>query len=119
MLTGRGRGIKNPENLADVICTSPLVCFVIGDYEYLETKTSDVGKTRVRIYTPWGQREQGRFALQVAKKSLEFFNDYFGKRYPLPKLDLVALNRLSVGAMENWGVITCRETGLITDDRDR
>jgi len=46
---------------------------------------------------------------------LEFFNDYFGKRYPLPKLDLVALSRLSVGAMENWGVITCRETGLITE----
>ena len=46
---------------------------------------------------------------QVGKRSLEFFNDYFGKRYPLPKLDLVALSRLSVGAMENWGVITFRQ----------
>ncbi len=54
----------------------------------------------------------------MAKRSLEFFNDYFGKRYPLPKLDLVALSRLSVGAMENWGVITCRETGLITELAD-
>ncbi len=98
--------------------SSYLVCFVIGDFEYLETKAGDHGRTRVRVYTPWGQREQGRFALQVAKKSLEFFNDYFGKRYPLPKLDLVALSRLSVGAMENWGVITCRETGMITDDKD-
>ena len=41
---------------------------------------------------------------QVAKRSLEFFNSYFGKRYPLPKMDLVALSRLSVGAMENWFV---------------
>jgi puromycin-sensitive aminopeptidase len=95
-----------------------LVCFVIGQYEYLETKAGDHGRTRVRVYTPWGQREQGRFGLQVAKKSLEFFNDYFATRYPLPKLDLVALSRLSVGAMENWGVITCREAGLITDDKD-
>ena len=40
----------------------------------------------------------------MAKRSLEFFNSYFGKRYPLPKMDLVALSRLSVGAMENWFV---------------
>ncbi len=49
---------------------------------------------------------------------MEYFNDYFGKRYPLPKLDLVALNRLSVGAMENWGLITCRETGLIVEEKE-
>jgi aminopeptidase N len=54
----------------------------------------------------------------VTKRSLEFFNNYFGKRYPLPKLDMVALSRLSVGAMENWGLITCRETGLIIDPSD-
>ncbi len=93
-----------------------LVCVVIGEFEYLETKAA--GRTAVRVYAPWGQREQGRFAIEVAKKSLEFFNEYFGKRYPLPKLDLVALSRLSVGAMENWGVITCRETGLITELTD-
>jgi len=90
-----------------------LVCVVVGEFEFIETKAA--GRTAVRVYSPWGQREQGRFALQVAKKSLEFFNAYFGKRYPLPKLDLVALSRLSVGAMENWGIITCRETGLITE----
>ncbi len=93
-----------------------LVCVVIGEFEYLETKAA--GRTIVRVYAPWGQREQGRFAIEVSRKSLEFFNDYFGKRYPLPKLDLVALSRLSVGAMENWGIITCRETGLITELAD-
>lgn len=91
-----------------------LVCIIVGHYEYLETKTDDL-RTKVRVYAPWGQREQGRFALEVGKKSLEFFNEYFGKRYPLPKLDLVALSRMSVGAMENRGVITFRETGLITE----
>ena len=54
----------------------------------------------------------------MAKKCLEFFNSYFGKNYPLPKLDLVALRRLSVGAMENWGLITCRENALIVDPQD-
>ena len=89
------------------VMSTYLVCVYIGEYEYLETRTSD-DKIKVRVYTPWGQREQGRFALNVGKRSLEYFNSYFGKQYPLPKLDLVAVSRLSVGAMENWGVITCR-----------
>jgi puromycin-sensitive aminopeptidase len=62
--------------------------------------------------------EKTFFAFKVARRSLEFFNSYFGKRYPLPKLDLVGLSRLSVGAMENWGLITCRETGLILEPTD-
>lgn len=33
-----------------------LVCIVIGEFDYLETKAG--GKTSVRVYTPWGQREQ-------------------------------------------------------------
>lgn len=93
-----------------------LVCIVIGQYDVIECDSE--GGVVVRVFTPFGQREQGRFALEVARRSLEFFNAYFGKRYPLPKLDLVALNRLSVGAMENWGLITCRETGLIVDPND-
>lgn len=93
-----------------------LVCIVIGQYEYVQTKANN--RTVVRVFAPYGQREQGRFSLQVAKRCLEYFNHYFGKRYPLPKLDLVALNRLSVGAMENWGLITCRENALIVDPKD-
>ena len=96
-----------------------LVCLVIGQYDFVETfDEHSLIQTRIRVYTPCGQRENGRFALQVAKKSLMYFNNYFGKRFPLPKLDLVALSKLSVGAMENWGLITCRETGLIADLKD-
>ena len=70
-----------------------LVCIVIGQYDFVQTKANN--RTTVRVYAPFGQREQGRYSLKVAKRCLEYFNDYFGKRYPLPKLDLVALNRLS------------------------
>ena len=45
-----------------------LVCVVIGEFEYLETKAA--GRTTVRVYTPWGQREQGRFALEVHTENL-------------------------------------------------
>ena len=97
--------------------SSYLVCIVIGQYDHVEGYEPGFN-TLVRVYTPCGQRENGRFALEVARKCLTYFNAYFGKRYPLPKLDLIALSRLSVGAMENWGLITCRETGLIVDLAD-
>ena len=47
-----------------------LVCIVIGQYDFIQTKANN--RTLIRVFTPHGQREQGRFCLEVAKKSLEF-----------------------------------------------
>lgn len=44
-----------------------LVAFVIGEYDFVESQSSD-GVT-VRVYTPVGKAEQGKFALEV-KQSL-------------------------------------------------
>jgi puromycin-sensitive aminopeptidase len=46
---------------------------------------------------------------------LPFYADYFGIKYDLPKLDLIAVQGLSYGAMENWGLVTYRETYLLFD----
>jgi len=59
------------------------------------------------VYTPPGLSEQGRFALEVATKTLTFFAEYFGEPYPLPKMDLVAVPDFAAGAMENWSVRVC------------
>jgi len=91
-----------------------LVAFVIGEFEYLESKTRN--STKVRVITTPGKKMQGRFALDIAVKSLEFYNDYFRMDYPLPKLDLIAIPDFESGAMENWGLITYRETALLIDD---
>ena len=48
-------------------------------------------------------------------KILDFFEDYFGVPYPLAKLDMVALPDFSVGAMENWGLMTFREQCMLAD----
>ncbi len=53
------------------------------------------------------------FANEVAARSLEFFDDNFGVPYPLPKLDQVALPDFEAGAMENWGLVTYRESMLL------
>lgn len=88
------------------IMSTYLVAVVVGEFDYIEDKSSD--GVLVRVYTPPGKKEQGRFALEVATKVLPYYKDYFNIAYPLPKMDLIAIADFSAGAMENWGLITYR-----------
>jgi puromycin-sensitive aminopeptidase len=72
-----------------------LVAYVVGDFDYLED-VSDLGVV-VRVYTPVGKSHLGRFSLDLTLKALKFFTNYFGIKYPLPKLDLIALNDIEFG----------------------
>ena len=93
-----------------------LVAVVIGEFDYVEDKTSD--GVLVRVYTPKTKKEQGQFALEVATKVLPYYFNYFGISYPLPKMDLIAIADFSSGAMENWGLVTYRETCLLVDPQN-
>ncbi|GCB76917.1 hypothetical protein scyTo_0017518, partial [Scyliorhinus torazame] len=71
------------------IMSTYLVAFVVGEYDFVETKSSD--GILVRVYTPIGKADQGKFALEVAAKTLPFYKEYFNVPYPLPKIDLIAI----------------------------
>ncbi len=89
-----------------------LVAFVGGN---LISKTGQAKHgTTISVYaTPAQPSESLDYALDTAVKSVEFYEDYFDINYPLPKLDNVALPDFSAGAMENWGLITYRETAML------
>ncbi|MDP3973793.1 MAG: M1 family metallopeptidase [Candidatus Daviesbacteria bacterium] len=91
-----------------------LLAFIVGDFEYLEGKMKN-GKL-VRVFTTLGKKEQGRFALDVAIKCMDFYEDYFGIDYPLPLLDLIAIPDFAAGAMENWGAVTYRESTILVEE---
>ena len=92
--------------------SSYLLAFVIGDMISKSTKTKR--GTEVNVWATIAQpTESLDFALDVGKRSIEFFEDYFGVEYPLAKADHVALPDFSSGAMENWGLITYRERLLL------
>ena len=40
-----------------------LVAFVVGEFDYVEGRTTD--DIDVRVYTPCGKTDQGKFALDV------------------------------------------------------
>lgn len=98
------------------IMSTYLVAVVVGEYDYVEAKSED--GIIVRVYTPLGKKEQGLFALDVATKVLPYYKSYFNIAYPLPKIDLIAIADFSAGAMENWGLITYRETYVLVDSKN-
>ncbi|XP_023932531.1 puromycin-sensitive aminopeptidase, partial [Lingula anatina] len=95
------------------VMSTYLLAFVVGEFDYVEAKDAD--NVLVRVYTPLGKKEQGQFALEVSCKTLPFYKNYFKLGYPLPKIDLIAIPDFALGAMENWGLVTYRETALLVD----
>lgn len=93
-----------------------LLAFIIGNFEYLEGQTAGPKPTLVRVYTTPGKKHQAKFALEVAIKSINFYNEYFKIPYPLDTLDMIAIPDFESGAMENWGAVTYRETAILVDE---
>src|SRR3989344_4296001 len=93
-----------------------LMAFTVMKFEYIEA--TDRYGVKVRVYTTPGKKEHGRFGLEVALHTLPALADYYGMKYPLPKLDLVAIPDFAAGAMENWGIETFRETALLVDPKN-
>ena len=91
-----------------------LLAWVTGDL-HRKTATTKSG-VEVNISATRAQKPESLdFALDTATRTIDYFNDYFGTPYPLPKADHVALPDFTSGAMENWGLITYREVGLLAD----
>jgi puromycin-sensitive aminopeptidase len=90
-----------------------LVCIVVGPF--VQTEPIDVDGIPVSIVHVPGKEGLADFALEAAAHSLRFFTDWFGIPYPADKLDMIALPDFAMGAMENLGCITYRESALLVD----
>uniref|UniRef100_A0A3P9A9K8 Aminopeptidase n=1 Tax=Esox lucius TaxID=8010 RepID=A0A3P9A9K8_ESOLU len=86
-----------------------LLAFIVSDFDHV------TGSVRI-----WARRKavsegQGDYALNVTGPMLRFYEKYYNTSYPLSKSDQIALPDFNAGAMENWGLITYRETALLFD----
>jgi puromycin-sensitive aminopeptidase len=91
-----------------------LLCWCIGEFDSIAAMTKH--GVLCKVYTPPGRGESGRFALDVAVRTLDLYDDFFMVPYPLPKLDMIAIMDFAAGAMENWGLVTYREVDLLIDE---
>lgn len=90
-----------------------LVAYIVSDFLSV-SKTTKHG-VEISVYAVPEKIDQTAFALDAAVKLLDFYDDYFDIPYPLPKQDLAAIPDFQSGAMENWGLTTYRESGLLFD----
>ncbi|KAJ3074533.1 Aminopeptidase 2 mitochondrial [Podochytrium sp. JEL0797] len=116
-----GKKVKELKFAQTPLMSTYLLAFVVGDLECIETtatpkKPENAQPIAVRLFTTKGLVEQGRFALDTAARTLEFFSEYFNEAYPLVKSDLVAIPDFGAGAMENWGLVTYRNVYLLCDE---
>lgn len=91
-----------------------LLAFIVSQFQAVERRQDNV---QIGI---WGRPKaiaegQGAYALNVTGPILKFFERHYNTAYPLPKSDQVALPDFNAGAMENWGLVTYRESALLYD----
>lgn len=96
------------------IMSTYLLAWAIGEMDFVQCYTDE--GVSIRIFSPPGRANQGNFALDAGKRALEFYNNFFQVKYPLPKLDMLCVTEFAAGAMENWGLVTYREVDLCIDE---
>jgi tricorn protease interacting factor F2/3 len=79
----------------------------------LENKTYQYKNTNLFLSGLKNNLDTSDFPLKIASECLEFFNNYTGIQYMLPKLHLISVPEFAAGAMENWGAITFRESDIL------
>jgi aminopeptidase N len=109
-------GLKRVTFATSPKMSSYLLFFGSGDFERISRKVNGVD---IGVVVKRGDLSRAAYALDAASHILPYYEDYFGVRYPLPKLDLIAGPGSSqfFGAMENWGAIFYFERDLEIDAR--
>ncbi|KAJ8709893.1 hypothetical protein PYW08_009897 [Mythimna loreyi] len=93
-----------------------LVAFVVSKFSYVQSP-AELSKTKFRIWARSDASDQTAYAAVTGPKALSYFEQWFNVSYPLPKQDMIAIPDFAAGAMENWGLITYRETELLYDEK--
>ncbi len=91
---------------------SYLVALAAGPLDVREGAAASVP---IRLVSVRGKAHLGTLALEAAREQLGLLESYFGRPYPYPKLDLVAVPNFAAGAMENAGLVTFREELVLLD----
>ncbi|KAF8533917.1 peptidase family M1-domain-containing protein [Trichophaea hybrida] len=109
-----GNGKKSVTFNKTPLMSTYLLAFIVGDLRYKETNAF---RLPIRVYATPGNEQYADFSLDIAARTLAFYEKEFGVDYPLPKMDMVAIPDFSAGAMENWGLVTYRIVDLLYDPK--
>ncbi|BFI95844.1 MAG: M1 family metallopeptidase [Rhodanobacter sp.] len=109
-----GHGLEKVRFQTTPKMSTYLLFFGLGDFDRVTTSSDG---TQIGVIMQKGKGAQAAFTLESAKTVLHDYNQYFGIKYPLPKLDNIAAPGSSqfFSAMENWGAIFTFEYAMLLD----
>lgn len=94
-----------------------LLAFIVSNMEDSHFVYEDSSLVpRVEIWTRPLFVEMTKYAYKMVRKFLPYYEEYFGIKNKLPKIDLVSVPDFGFGAMENWGLITFRDSALLVPE---
>jgi len=94
-----------------------LVAFVVTEFNSL-TQNSFLEKDGFKVWSKPSTINQTKYALTIGTSALELFAKKFNESYKLKKMDMVAVPDFAAGAMENWGLVTYRESRMLYDEKE-
>ncbi|KAJ4432389.1 hypothetical protein ANN_21008, partial [Periplaneta americana] len=103
------------------VMSTYLVAFIVAPSDFVPTDSpSTPGNKSVPEFKVFARKqlaEHATYAATIGPRVLQYYEDYFGIPYPLPKMHMAAIPDFAAGAMENWGLITYRESNLLYDPK--
>ncbi|KAK0159807.1 hypothetical protein PV327_010880 [Microctonus hyperodae] len=111
-----GRGLLRDDFQESVEMSTYLVAFVVCDFKRVSQLTNR--NISVSVYAAESMLSQAEFAVSTAVHLMDYYESFFGVHYPLPKQDLIAIPDFAASAMENWGLITYRESSILYDAQE-
>ncbi|XP_024945317.1 aminopeptidase N-like [Cephus cinctus] len=93
------------------IMSTYLVAFVVSDYGYVSN-----GNERFRVWSRKNALRGASYALTQGESELKHLEKYTSIPFALPKMDEISIPDFFFGAMENWGLVTYRESEMLYED---
>lgn len=91
-----------------------IVALIVSDF--VPNVNPIVSNFSIYTYNPDENLEKLNYSVMIGPKILDFYaKQYFEIDYPLPKMDMITVPDFSLGAMENWGMVTYRDVFLMYD----
>ena len=113
-ITPVGADRKRVQFAATPKMSTYLVVLCAGDFDKISTVSDGI---KLSVYSPRGDGPSTEYALSVMKDLMPYYDSYYGVKFPISKLDSIAIPGGFLGAMENWGGITYNDATILYDPR--
>jgi aminopeptidase N len=109
-----GAGLKRVQFAPTPVMSTYLVVLCAGDFDDIHAVADGI---RLGVYATRGKRDEMQYALHVMEQLMPYYDRYYGIKFPISKLDSIAIPGGFLGAMENWGGITYNEQTILFDPK--